>query len=175
MEPLGHGTTFLLLALSWFSYTCAMEECKKGGCFPATGDLLVGRQNKLTATSTCGLKRPEKYCIVSFLDKNDKCFTCDSRDDRSGYTNEHATSHQVKYVVSTSPKDRLAGWYQAENGVQDVTIQLDLEAEFVFTHLIMTFKTFRPAAMYVERSSNYGREWNVYRYYAFNCTKSFPG
>ena len=95
--------------------------------FPATGDLLVGRQNKLKSTSVCGLNRRERYCIVSFLDKNDKCFYCDSRseiDSVSSRTNYHNTSHLVKYIVTSSPQDRLKGWWQSGNGVQDVTIQV---------------------------------------------------
>ncbi|CAH2312786.1 Hypothetical predicted protein [Pelobates cultripes] len=143
--------------------------CAEGDCYPATGNLLIGRDKTLTTTSSCGIETPQEYCIVSHLQDSEKCFICDSREPHQ------RENHRIGNVIYLTGRNGEKTWWQSENGVESVSVRLDLEAEFHFTHLILKFKTFRPAAMLIERSSDYGQTWKVYRYFSYNCTKMFPG
>jgi hypothetical protein len=63
-----------------------------------------------------------------YLEEDAKCFVCDSRYDRD--------SHNITNIV-WSYGNVYTRWWQAETGKQQVSIQLDLETEFHFTHLII--------------------------------------
>lgn len=133
--------------------------------------MLIGRESRLTATSTCGVNQTQRFCIVSHLEEK-KCFLCDTREQTR---NDALKNHRIGQIIyKTKPGTREQTWWQSENGVENVTIQLDLEAEFHFTHLIIVFSTFRPAAMFIERSYDFGKTWHVYRYFAHQCHHSFP-
>ncbi|NXL46849.1 LAMB4 protein, partial [Podilymbus podiceps] len=150
----------------------AQDDCDAGSCHPAVGDLLLGRSKQLTASSTCGMNVPQKYCIIGYLEAEQKCYLCDSRYPYNPYTQRN--SHMVENVITTFEPDRKKKWWQSENGIDHVSIRLDLETLFQFSHLILTFKTYRPAAMLVERSTDFGQTWKAFRYFAQDCAASFP-
>uniref|UniRef100_A0A8C6MCT9 Laminin, beta 4 n=1 Tax=Nothobranchius furzeri TaxID=105023 RepID=A0A8C6MCT9_NOTFU len=148
-----------------------VEQCIGSSCHPRVGDLMIGRAAQLSASSTCGLKGPQNYCIIGYLEGQEKCFTCDSR---LPYHRNNPNSHHIENIISTSDHTGRRKWWQSENGVHQVSIQLDLEAMFQFSHLVLTFKSFRPAAMLVEQSKDFGQSWKVIRYFAEDCAVHFP-
>jgi hypothetical protein len=139
--------------------------CQDGdGCLPETGDLLVGRKNFLYASSTCGLNGPVRYCAMTskntedYFNQNTKgsCFVCDSTDVFNRTANRY--SHRVENIVNGKSmeidrqgREIFVKWWQSENSKHHVFIQFDLEVEFIFTHVIMIFKSFVPAAMLIEK------------------------
>uniref|UniRef100_A0A4W6C4H5 Laminin subunit beta-1 n=1 Tax=Lates calcarifer TaxID=8187 RepID=A0A4W6C4H5_LATCA len=163
----------ILLPVAWLqNLQDLQDQCPGASCNPQLGDLMVGRAAQLSASSTCGLNGPQTYCIIGYLEEEQKCFTCDSRLLYDRYSNPN--SHRIENIITTFDPERKLKWWQSENGVHQVSIQLDLETVFQFSHLVLTFKSFRPAAMLVERSKDFGRTWKVFRYFADDCSLHFP-
>ncbi|XP_028398055.1 laminin subunit beta-1-like [Dendronephthya gigantea] len=148
-----------------------IDSCIGNACYPSTGDLLVGRGDRLYASSTCGSRgRVERFCVISELKERDNCFWCDSRP-----TSGDTYSHAPRFMEILFNEEAKKSWWQSENGKENVYLQLDFGAQFHVTHIVMKWKSFRPAAMLIEKSFDYQRSWNVSRYYAKNCAASFPG
>ncbi|KAI4584857.1 hypothetical protein MJG53_006391 [Ovis ammon polii x Ovis aries] len=98
------------------SYMDAQEECSRDACHPTTGDLLVGRSGQLTASSTCGLDGARKYCILSYLEGEQKCFICDSRFPYDPHTQPN--SHTIENVITSFEPEREKKWWQSENACE---------------------------------------------------------
>ncbi|XP_015257331.1 PREDICTED: laminin subunit beta-4-like isoform X1 [Cyprinodon variegatus] len=163
---------FLFVYLPAVKLQDFQDQCPGRSCHPQLGDLLVGRAAQLSASSTCGLDGPQNYCIVGYLEGEQKCFTCDSRLPFS--IKDNPLSHRIENVISNFDFESRMKWWQSENGVHQVSIRLDLETIFQFSHLVLTFKTFRPTAMLVERSKDFGKSWKTFRYFADDCSIHFP-
>ncbi|VDP45798.1 unnamed protein product [Schistosoma margrebowiei] len=155
------------------SYEIAFSEdysCENTICNPRAGDLLIGRESSLIASSTCGLNEVEAYCVVTTSGKS-YCKECTSKQPYNSITNPE--SHRVENVVSRVPSNP-GRWWQSQNAVHNVSIVLNLDTQFQFISTILRFKTYRPAAMYLERSYDFGRTWARYAYFSNNCKRDFP-
>uniref|UniRef100_A0A250Y705 Laminin subunit beta-3 n=1 Tax=Castor canadensis TaxID=51338 RepID=A0A250Y705_CASCN len=156
--------SLLLLCCMLPGFLCAQQSCSRGACYPPVGDLLIGRTRFLRASSTCGLTRPETYC-TQHGEWQMKCCKCDSR------LPHNYNSHRVENVVSSSGPMR---WWQSQNDVSPVSLQLDLDRRLQLQDIMMDFKGPMPAGMLIERSSDFGKTWRVYQYLAADCASTFP-
>ncbi|NXX54353.1 LAMB3 protein, partial [Scopus umbretta] len=94
-----------------------------------------------------------------------KCCRCDSR-------LPHAyNGHRVESVLSSAGRSR---WWQSQNSVERVSLQLDLDQTFQLSSILLHFRSPVPAAMLIERSSDFGKTWEVYQYLASDCAAAFP-
>ncbi|XP_075377879.1 laminin subunit beta-3 isoform X5 [Mycteria americana] len=142
----------------------AQRACSQGACYPPAGDLLLGRAHHLRASSTCGLTKPETYC-TPHGEWSMRCCRCDSR-------LPHAyNGHRVENVLSSAGHSR---WWQSQNGIERVSLQLDLDQTFQLGSILLHFRSPLPVGMLIERSTDFGKTWEVYRYLASDCAAAFP-
>lgn len=93
-----------------------------------------------------------------------QCTKCSASQPENGHPPAHMTDD-----VFSSPET----WWQSAQGALREEIRLDFETEFYLTHVIMVFRSPRPAAMVLERSGDHGRTWRPYKYFAANCTTTY--
>lgn len=146
-------------------------RCDGHSCNPPVGNLATGR-TPVTLT-TCGQNSTELYCF--FPDHNllhhaqhgcgqPTCTKCNANQP----DNSHRP-HDMTDDFFLNP----ASWWQSAQGVHREEIRLDFETEFYLTHVIVVFKSPRPAAMVLERSHDFGKTWRPYKYFSVNCTATF--
>lgn len=144
------------------------QACWFGACYPPISNLLIGRNDRLSASSTCGTNGAEQYYPSPGLRLPPKKWpVCHTTNE----TQDNTTNHRIEHVIH---KKIPRTWWQSENGEEMVSIDLKLEQKYRFKSLFITFSSVRPAAMLIERSSDFGRTWNVYRYFAKDCAAAFP-
>ncbi|NWI89504.1 NET4 protein, partial [Pitta sordida] len=143
----------------------ASSPCEKA-CNPRMGNLAHGRV--LRTDTSCGHDAAEPFCTYT-EDAQRHC----QRPTCSRCSRAHAGLAHPPAAMADSPFRLPRTWWQAAQDAPRETIRLDLEATFYFTHLIMVFKSPRPAAMVLERSQDFGETWKPYKYFAANCSATF--
>ncbi|XP_030070730.1 LOW QUALITY PROTEIN: netrin-4-like [Microcaecilia unicolor] len=162
------GSLVLLLGLSSAGLSAVISvgsHCEKA-CNPPMGNLAIGR--RLWTDTTCGQNASELFCTYHE--------NADQSCGRSICAKCNAAHPQLSHPASAMADSSFLHprtWWQSSEGVHKEFIQLDLETEFYFTHLIMVFKSPRPAAMLLERSQDSGATWSPYKYFSTNCSTTF--
>uniref|UniRef100_A0A3Q4BBJ9 Netrin-1 n=1 Tax=Mola mola TaxID=94237 RepID=A0A3Q4BBJ9_MOLML len=152
------------------SGAAAGSRCSGRACNPRMGNLALGRV--LSTQSVCGSNSSESFCYykqtaaprIRETCSAAKCAKCNSAVPGQAHPASAMSDSSFRYPDT---------WWQSAEGVTEETLRLDLETEFLFTHLILVFRSPRPAAMVLERSQDHGRTWETLRYFARDCEEAF--
>lgn len=143
-------------------------------------NLNLAERKKITASSTCGETEhtPEMYCRLTGVTNSaydnlvikttpveiqagQLCEYCDSK--------VPDQSHPASYAVDGSEK-----WWQSpplSRGIEynEVNLTVDLGQEFLVSYvLIKMANSPRPGAWILERSTDFGKRWSAWQYFAEN-------
>ncbi|XP_034444486.1 netrin-4-like [Hippoglossus hippoglossus] len=147
-----------------------VNSCSGRACNPRMGNLSPGRV--LRTQSTCGSNSSEPFCFYKQTSDPSRRESCSPAKCTKCNSAIPAQAHPPS-AMSDSSFRHPDTWWQSAEGPEEETLQLDLETEFLFTHLIVVFRSPRPAAMLLERSQDHGRTWRTLRYYARDCEGVF--
>ena len=152
-----------LLSYCMFCYTSSTHSFVGLPHIPEAGNLAVGRV--LTASSTCGVKRPENFCPIG-AGSGDCVVECSGRNPLFAHPPSRMTDRDS---VDSSART----WWQSRNNVAPVVLELNLGAKFFFTHVLLSFRSPRPAAMVIEKSTDSGRTYKPVQFYSNDCAGDF--
>ncbi|XP_054640460.1 netrin-4 [Dunckerocampus dactyliophorus] len=142
------GDQGMLLALSWMFVVVtrgrAVSRCADHACSPPIRNLATGR-TLTTLSGSCG----------------NNTIPC-----------PHPPSH-----MTDDPFLHPNTWWESRastivQGGHD-EIHLDLETQFCLSHVVVLFRSPRPAVMAIERSTDFGKSWDVLKVFAHNCSMEF--
>ncbi|XP_040890182.1 netrin-4 [Toxotes jaculatrix] len=161
---LGQGRVQMLVALCWLflvaAQSRAVSRCVDHACSPPIGNLASGR-TLTTLSSCCG---------------NSSLHQC-------SYPHPPVPPHLCPEDIhppvhmTDDPFLHPQTWWASGAGttVQEPQdeIRLDLETQFCLSHVVLVFRSPRPAAMAIERSRDFGKTWETLKLFAYNCSLEF--
>ncbi|XP_029991051.1 netrin-4 [Sphaeramia orbicularis] len=157
---LGKGRHQMLVALCWLvlDLSEAASRCVDRACSPPIGNLASGR-TLFTLSGCCGnTSLHHNLC------------PCPAAASHTCSEDPHPPAH-----MTDDPFLHPDTWWSsgACTIMQQDEIQLDLETQFCLSHVVLLFRSPRPAAMAIERSADFGKTWEVLKLFAHNCSMEF--
>ncbi|XP_049588800.1 netrin-4 isoform X1 [Syngnathus scovelli] len=146
----GKGEHRLLLLIWMFAglaQSGAVSRCAQHACGPPVRNLATGRA-LITLSGSCGnTSRDQSLC-------------------------PHPASHMTDDPF-LHPNTFWESSTEATTQGMPEEIRLDLETHFCLSHVVLSFRSPRPAAMMIERSTDFGKSWDVLKVFADNCSVEF--
>ncbi|XP_043978636.1 netrin-4 [Gambusia affinis] len=159
VDVLGRGGQRILVALGWLLFigtrSGAASRCVNQACSPPIGNLASGRA-LLTRTNCCA-NHFQSLCPHP------------PENPRSCQEDTHPPS-----LMTDDPFLHPDTWWASRGGdMGQDEIRLDLETKFCLSHVVLVFRSPRPAAMVIERSADFGKTWEALKVFSHDCRVEF--
>lgn len=133
----------------------SVSRCQDHACSPPIGNLAGGR-TLLTLSGCCGNSSHNHSLCLHQLCPYDAHPPAHMNDDPF----LHPDTWWASGPVTTTQAEQDEIW-------------LNLETKFCLSHIILVFRSPRPAAMAIERSADFGKTWEPLKLFAQNCSTQF--
>lgn len=125
----------------------------------------IAYEREIVASHTCGERKPRSFCKGSRNSPN--CATCDAR--------KPELAHPTSYLTDLNNPSDVTCWQTdpIADTDQNVTLTLSLGKQYEITYINLEFCSYRPDAMAIYKSNDFGQTWTPYQYYAHHCMNTF--
>ena len=162
-------------------YSCYDFKYNPRVCLPGPFDIASDNKMAVDPKYTCGTP-PTKYCRAA---EPSGCFVCNSSSSVNSHPVQHMTDKDFPsryWSINSKPTwwQSITWWDAKEanlltNNTLKINVILSMNKSYDLTGSFqVTFYSSKPHAFVFERSSDFGKTWKPYRYYADRCSLRFP-
>ena len=174
-----------------FNMSADAASCRFNGCYDSqrkprpclASPVNMAYKRNVSATDTCG-NPAGGFCQ---LGPGSKCFECDA----NSTSKRHLPAYMVDKEFDTPYSLEDVTWWQSQTWWE--TNQLGLSNKFnplkvnitlsfgrrfhISGGITVRFNNERPMALFLEKSKDFGKTWNILQYFAFKCSQYYdmPG
>ncbi|XP_065098165.1 netrin-4 [Paramisgurnus dabryanus] len=134
-----------VLLISGFVQGFSESRCVGRACSPPMGNLAIGRTLFTLFNSSCS--PTQSRCVAEL--------------------------HPPAMMADDPFLHPDTWWASVATAGEKEEIRLDLESRFCLSHVVMLFRSPRPAAMRLECSRDFGQTWETLKLFARNCSEMF--
>ncbi|KAK5600881.1 hypothetical protein CRENBAI_008041 [Crenichthys baileyi] len=158
---LDRGGQHMLVAFGWLllfgTRSGSVSRCVDQACSPPIGNLASGRV--LLTWPNCSINDNIHQSLCPNAPETPHSYQEDT----------HPSS-----LMTDDPFLHPDTWWASGRGHKEQDeIRLDLETKFCLSHVVLVFRSPRPASMVIERSADFGITWEALRVFAHNCRVEF--
>lgn len=145
------------------------EEDRPRRCIPDFVNAAFDRT--ITASSTCGLLGPTKYCD----NDGNKCYVCDDSVPRRRFPASYLTDLNNPSNVTCWRSEPIPGPQSLNSPPDNVTLTLSLGKKYELTYVSLQLcpKAAKPDSIAIYKSMDYGKTWQPFQFYSSMCRKVY--